>query len=114
MSTAAPVPKRRRTTAIWLAANVVGASVFLFVASSYSWVEPELAQYPGASGGMPIVWALSALPVFGAFLLLNVGAFLWACVARMKRGLWPFAWASWASVPIWLVALVVDNLHHGA
>ena len=95
----------------WLVVNVVGIGIFLVVAS-HSWIEPELADIPGAGGGAPLVWALTALPIFAVFVLFNIGAVLWSFLA--KRGLGPLRRAAIASVPLWLVAFVVDGLHHGA
>ncbi|NKF24802.1 hypothetical protein, partial [Solimonas marina] len=95
----------------WLVFNVLGIAVFLVVAS-YSWIEPELAHIPGASGGAPIVWALTALPILAAFALLNIAAVVWFAIARKLLN--PISRAAIASIALWVVAFIVDGLHHGA
>jgi hypothetical protein len=101
-----------KATIAWVAANVVGAALFLAVAS-ISWIEPELAEVPGASGGAGIVWGLSALPVFAVCTLLNLVALAWACMARRGQGAWPVSSLAWVSVFVWLAALALDNSRHG-
>jgi hypothetical protein len=98
------------STPAWLFANLAGAGAFLLVASQ-SWVEPELAQIPGAAGGSAVVWALSALPIFVGFVLLNLGVLVW--VYLIRRGPWPIARVSFVALAVWLAAFVVDNMHHG-
>jgi hypothetical protein len=93
--------------------NLSGAAVFLFVAS-FSWVEPELANIPGASGGSPIVWFLTAVPIFALFVALNFAALVWAASFRTRQGWWPLSHWYWVWLPIWLFAAVFDGVHHGA
>jgi hypothetical protein len=95
----------------WLAINALGAGIFLTVASSF-WTEPEVAGLPGASGGAAIGWFFLAVPVFCLFVLLHIGVIVWASLVRRKRGKWPISNLFWASLPIWLLALLVDNAHH--
>lgn len=100
-------------TAWYLAANIVGACIFLLLASR-SWVGPELANTPGASGGDAFVWFFTAVPILLLFVLFNIAVFVWAGIARHRQHQWPLSWLSWLSVAIWLSAVFVDNAHHGA
>lgn len=94
----------------WLAANLVGAGAFLIVAS-HSWVEPELAHYPGAAGGGAVVWVLSALPILVGFVLVNLGVL--ASVYFFRTSSQHIATVTFASLAIWFAAFVLDGLHHG-
>ena len=56
----------------WLAVNALGILVFLARASRF-WIEPELAEMPGASGGAAFGWIAMAAPIFAIFFLANLG-----------------------------------------
>jgi hypothetical protein len=100
-----------RNAKAWLVANSVGALLFLLLASLW-WTEQELRGIPGASGGAPILWALTAVPVLLAFGFANLCALAWACIGRLRRGRWPMAWYALASIPIWVIVVVIDNAQH--
>jgi hypothetical protein len=105
--------RRSIVRTVWyLATNFVGASVFLLIASR-SWIEPELADIPGASGGQGIVWFLSIAPILLFFVSLNFTTLCWAIVSRFEHGQWPLSKLSWLSVPVWLCVVFLDNAHHG-
>lgn len=91
--------------------NAIGAAAFLIVAA-ISWTEPELRDIPGASGGSPFVWFFTAIPIVLLFMLLNGVVVLWAYLVRRKRGVWPVSKFLWLSLPVWLLALVIDSAHH--
>lgn len=95
-----------------LVANVLGAGAFLAIASS-AWIEPELAEVPGASAGGPIVWVLAALPIALIFVLSDLGVLIWAALRRHRLGRWPVSKLLWLCVPLWTLALIFDNLQHG-
>ncbi|MEO6217941.1 MAG: hypothetical protein ABIO86_18070 [Sphingomonas sp.] len=40
--------------------------------ASTSWIEPELANVPGANGGDTFVWFATAVPVLALFLIGNL------------------------------------------
>jgi hypothetical protein len=95
-------------------ANLTGMAIFLRWSASCCWIEPELKDVPGASGGAAFVWALGPLPILVAFMLADFG---WAAVVEIRsspgRRLKPLA------IPLlvivgWAVAFVFDGLHHGA
>ena len=96
----------------WVGANLVVAGAFLYVASFF-WIEPELADIPGASAGSPILWTLLALPIIAFVTLCNLGTLVW-CAVRTKRVPWPFNWISWFVLVIWVAAIYLDNSRHGA
>jgi hypothetical protein len=102
-----------RVSIIWLVSNLLAAGAFLLVASR-TWIEPELAHVPGASGGAGVVWFMTAVPVFVIATLLNLAVFAWCCIARLRRRAWPVTWPSWLVVLVWAAALVFDNSRHGA
>ena len=98
-------------TSIALLINVIGAGAFLFHASRF-WADPTLQSISGAGAGDPIVWALDALPIFAFFLFANALLGLGSLIVRWKRGTWPVNRWYLAVLPIWGVALWIDNSHH--
>jgi len=104
---------QRACTAWWLLANVVVAGAFLGVAS-FSWIEPELADYPGASGGAAVVWFMTAVPLLLVSGIGNLGVLAWGGVRRHRAGAWPFGVGAWLIPLIWLAVLLLDNSRHGA
>ena len=98
--------------AAWLLANVAGVITFLKLASA-SWIEPELSNVPGASGGAFLVWGMTALPVFAVFTLANL---LWAGMGLaegLRRQRWTGEALALVVLAAWLAAFVFDGLHHG-
>lgn len=57
--------------------NLIWIVVFLILAST-SWIEPELANVPGANGGDTFVWFATTVPVLVLFLLSNL---VWLAVS---------------------------------
>lgn len=97
-----------RFAIVWSLANIVGVTAFLVVASQV-WIEPELADIPGASSGAAFVWAITAVPIA---LLAAVGHML-----ALSIGLWHRTWLRCGLVGVtgalWIVAVLIDNAHHG-
>ncbi len=94
-------------------ANLAGIVAFLRLAS-VTWIEPELKDFPGASGGAAIVWGLTALPVFLAFTLANL---IWSAIeirGALKTHDWRPLLFSVLTLAAWIVAFVFDGVHHGA
>jgi hypothetical protein len=92
--------------------NSVGAVMFLTVSAKTAWVEPELRNTSGAAGGGALLWGLVAFPIAAAFLLLNSAMAGYALIHLTKRS--PrLPIVTWLSIPIWLMALTVDYIHHG-
>ncbi len=53
------------------ALNVIGVIVYLQFATQ-GWIEPEVANIPGAAGGGALLWGISALPTLLAFIVFDV------------------------------------------
>jgi hypothetical protein len=92
--------------------NVIGIFAYLGYASD-CWIEPELANVAGASGGAAIVWGISAYPILLLFFALNS---IWVFVASFRY----FRKKIWTLHPVvllvpimWDVAIHVDFSHHG-
>jgi hypothetical protein len=107
-----PIVNADRMTLLWMATNAVGIAAFLALASE-SWIEPELADVPGASGGQAFVWAMTALPVLVFFSIANLG---WLLVALgrslLSQSLKPAISPSLVMV-LWVLAFIYDGAHHG-
>lgn len=105
--------KPASTSTKWIVANCIAMCVFLGIASQ-SWIEPELADIPGANAGAALIWAISALPIFAAFVLANL-AWLAASLARRQEGRrWRPAATATLLMAVWAGVFLFDNLHHGA
>lgn len=72
---------RRTVVTAWVIANLFGVVTFLLWTASCCWIEPELKDVPGASGGMAFVWALGPLPLLAVFVLED---FAWAAVVERR------------------------------
>jgi hypothetical protein len=96
----------------FVAVNAIGIALYLF-AASFGWVERELADIPGASGGGAVVWFLFAVPVLLVFFLANLGAFCYSCIRRYRTGAWPISMLAWSVLIIWGLAIWLDFSRHG-
>lgn len=96
---------------LWVAVNVVGIICFFDLAVR-SWIEPELANEPGASGGTAFYWAVTALPVFLLFTIANLALGLVA-MRQLAHGQRTGLVAVTVLLIAWLVSYYFDNLHHG-
>jgi hypothetical protein len=105
-SIAAKVGLTRGANVILLAANVVGASIYVW-RSSFSWAIPQ-ERGLSSTTGEPFIWALAVVPVVAVALLVNVS---WGVMILRRR-----QWDSgrlWLLVGlIWLAAIAVDFAHH--
>jgi apolipoprotein N-acyltransferase len=92
--------------------NMAGMILFLPIASSF-WIEPELTDVPGASGGAAVGWAVFAAPVFLGFVLANIlwlGLALWTDCPHRRAG--PII-AVMLTLASWMAVYLFDNMHHG-
>ena len=104
--------RRNRVAGVWLVANLLLATAFLGVAS-LSWIEPELAHVPGASGGAALFWVVTAVPIFFVSALGNFAVAVWATLFRRREGWWPMSRTAWLALPLWGLVLLLDNSRHG-
>ena len=88
--------------------NVIGAIVYVR-AASVAWAIPEeRAQGIYSVTGEPLIWALSVLPVFASFCLIDL---VWGAFILVKR-VWRDGYLWLSSFAIWLIAIGVDFSHH--
>jgi hypothetical protein len=84
-----------------------------FALAVKTWIEPELANVPGASGGAFIVWGTTALPLFVLFvaanLLLSIKALRELISDKHRRGIIIVA----LTLVAWIAAFYFDHIHHG-
>ena len=101
------------STIALISANVVAAAIYL-IAASVGWVEPEVADVPGAAGGGAVVWFLFAVPVFLLSFLGNLSCLVLTTIHRYRKGQWRFFWWSWFAVlALWCMAVAFDFTRHG-
>ena len=97
---------------IWTAANLMGMAFFLYLTIP-TWIEPELAEEPEASG-VSIVWGLSALPILVLFMLAHfVFGFVAHSQARRGNGRQGEILLG-VTLVCWIATFFYDGAHHGA
>jgi len=92
----------QRMSVPMLAANAIGGCVFVACAST-AWAVPD---EPVA--GADLVWFAAILPVISLFSLLNLAWIILILSQRQWRGFRYFSFA----IMLWLIAIVVDGVHH--
>ncbi len=97
---------------LWVGANPIGVALFLRFAAQ-TWIEPELANEPGASGGASMVWGLSALPVFLIFMLAHFVVGFISGAQRQRSGSWRGEIFVGITILCWIAAFLFDSAHHG-
>jgi len=98
----------RRWGMLLLAANFIGAVIYV-VAASQGWVIPQEREVGlHAVTGEPYVWTGYVLPVCAVFFVLNLS---WgAYILARKQWRTGILWLS--TIPIWLIAVAIDFAHH--
>jgi len=92
-----------------LAANVIGAILYVVAASRGGWAIPEeRAAGIYTTTGEPLVWFLSILPIVATFFLINV---VWGA-GILTRQHWQAGRLWLLTAGVWLVAVVIDFAHH--
>ena len=96
----------RRVSLALFVLNMIGAVIYV-VAASPSWAIPQEHGVVPITGE-PFVWFAGVFPIVAGFLLLNLswGALILGC-RRWSSGRY---WLS--TIPLWLVAVLVDFAHH--
>lgn len=101
-----------RSTLAFLAANAGGIIAFPLSASRF-WIEPEVADVPGANVENAFGWIVFAAPILILFVLGNL---VWIIKQMPVAGLTHrlhYAALSLAVLPAWSAAYLFDNVHHG-
>jgi hypothetical protein len=89
-----------------LVSNVIGAIAYVLLAS-VSWAIPQEAGLHSETAE-PVVWGLTALPIFAVFSLINL---TWGALILARRQWRSGSWWLVAAL-IWLVAVAIDFAHH--
>jgi hypothetical protein len=98
----------QRWGVVLLVLNFIGAIVYVCLASR-SWAIPQERGLHSETGE-PFVWALSVVPIFAIFFVINV---VWgALILALARKRWHSGIFWLLSIPIWLAAVVLDFAHH--
>lgn len=96
----------QRSSIVLLAFNIIGTVIYV-VGASHGWVLPEERGLHSATGE-PFVWALYAIPTCAFFFALNLAWGVYILIRKQWR-----AGVFWlATIPIWLVAIIIDFAHH--
>jgi hypothetical protein len=101
-------------TAGWVVANLIGMFVFLEWSAACCWIEPELKDMPGASGGAAFVWGFGPFLIFAAFMLANLGWAAMPDIIKWRERRWRSYIAPLLMLSLWGAAFVFDGLHHGS
>lgn len=98
----------------WLFAsfNLVGALLYILLAP-VGWVEPEVADIPGAAGGGALIWFMFIAPVVLLSFAGNIISLCWSLYFRLKYKQWPIR--KWGYLCLMVLPLVIwiDFMHHG-
>ncbi|OIR01850.1 hypothetical protein GALL_161520 [mine drainage metagenome] len=93
--------------------NVVGAIAYLVVGSRLWWIEPELADVPGASGGAAFIWFPVSMYFACAFGIANFAALLCHFLALYRRRGQKLSIYTLSIPVIWMLTIWIDYRHHG-
>jgi hypothetical protein len=96
----------QRVNVALILANLLGACVYVFRASNGWAIPEEHCEIPVT--GEPFVWFAAILPVIVIFTLTNL---TWAAFIFRSRD-WRAASFSLPAACAWLVAIVIDHMHH--
>ena len=92
---------------VWLGLNAVAAIIFLWWTSS-TWIEPELKDVPGASGGAPVVFTLIVFWVLGPMSLLNLGWLAWTARRSLRERDWTTTGVFGLMVAGWIAIVLLS------
>ncbi|HTF67440.1 MAG TPA: hypothetical protein VK638_32650 [Edaphobacter sp.] len=92
-----------------LAANVIGAILYVVAASRGGWAIPEeRAAGIYTTTGEPFVWFVSILPIVAIFFVINLA---WGAGILTRRN-WHGGRLWLLTAAVWLGAVVIDFSHH--
>jgi hypothetical protein len=105
--------KMRLSLTGWLVlVNAIGAVVYLIVASRLWWIEPEVADIPGASGGSAFIWFPVSVYFCATFIAVNLAGLLRHLFVLFKKRGQKLSLYALATPAIWLIAVWIDFRHH--
>lgn len=99
--------------AILVLVNALGIGLFMQITSTYFWIEPELANEPGANGGAAVGWIVWAAPMGVLFSVMNICWLAGALKTGSPTSRTAAATLTIALLASWIAAYIVDNAHHG-
>ena len=99
-------------TSIAIVSNTVVAVAYLAVASKAWWIEPELADIPGARGGAPVIWFMASSYALAIVVLLNLGFLATHLYAYFKKRTSKLGISALTIPLLWIATVYVDFLHH--
>jgi hypothetical protein len=92
-----------------LAANVIGAILYVVAASRGGWAIPEeRAAGIYTTTGEPFVWFVNILPIVAIFFVINLA---WGAGILTRRN-WQSGRLWLLTAAVWLGAVVIDFAHH--
>jgi hydrogenase/urease accessory protein HupE len=97
---------------LWVLFNLIGIALFLYLAVQ-TWVEPELAHEPAASGDASIAWGITALPILLLFLLSHFAVGFVSDHQRQRTGSWRGEIFVGVTLLCWIAVFLCDRAHHG-
>ena len=100
------------TTRSFVLLNVVVAAVYLWIGHTAWWMEPELRDIPGASGGGPIIWFFATAYILGAVVAVDGLVTGWHVYRVLKKKSGSLGVAAVTVVPLWIVVIAIDFAHH--
>jgi hypothetical protein len=93
---------------VLLGLNAIGAGTYVLLASRAWVIRHECQAGLNSITGEPFVWFISIAPVIAVFFLLNL---TWGTII-LKRRQWKTGRMWSAAAAIWIVASIIDFLHH--
>ena len=103
---------KQSLTGILVLSNAAIAVAYVAVASKAWWIDPALADIPGARGGAPFVWFWASGYALGIVALLNLGFLTMHLYAYFKKRERRLGVAALMIPLIWGATVYVDFLHH--
>ena len=92
--------------------NIIGIVTYLRVAAK-CWIGSSLAEVPGASGGVGIIWFETAVPTVVSCAVLNWLWVVFECLDLLPRSPRTLGITILVLPLAWALAIYLDFSHHG-